>query len=535
MLCIDRDITERKKIEAELRRNNKTLITEVAERRAADEALRRAEFQLRTIVANLPVVVFALDGKGVFTLSEGKALDALGRKPGQVVGESIFDVYENVPAILESVRKGLAGESSHITVDVAGVTFQAVYEPVRNEKTEVVGVFGFAADMSHINRLEEQLLQAQKLEAVGRLAGGVAHDFNNLLTTILGYSHLGLAGLPSGDRLEEVLHEIQKAAERATDVTSQLLLFSRRRTVETSLFDLNELIVNVHDMLRRLIGEDIEIVTLPSTDDQIVLMNAALTEQVLINLAVNARDAMPEGGKLIIKTETVTLIEEAIEGMAGLPPGDYVLLTIDDTGTGMTKEIKDRAFEPFFTTKDVDRGTGLGLSTSHGIVAQAGGHIIIDTELGRGTTFEIYFPKAETSVTTTQDHAESQHLPIGDQTLLLVEDEETVRGFASKVLRQQGYTVLEAGNGEEAMRLVQQRSRVDIDLVLTDIVMPLLGGKKLVDQLRLSYPMVKVIFVSGYMGDPVEGDSDRPSGEGFLQKPFTPLQFAQKVHDVLRN
>ena len=303
--------------------------------------------------------------------------------------------------------------------------------------------------------LEDQLQQSQKMDAVGQLAGGIAHDFNNLLTAILGYSQLGITMVPADSRLMAHLQEIQRAAQRAADLTQQLLAFSRRQIIEQRWFNLNELILNTHKMLRRLIGEDIELVTVPQPDLGLAKVDPGQISQVLVNLAINARDAMLSGGKLSIETSNVTISPDLTSQVADLVPGKYVVLAVSDNGIGMTEEIRARIFEPFFTTKEQGKGTGLGLSTCYGIVKQHGGHISVCSESGKGTTFKLYLPRVDSAV--EDGHRDNQDiLPTGGEKVLLVEDEETVRRMAARILREQGYTVLEAENGGEALRVAEE-------------------------------------------------------------------------------
>ena len=402
---------------------------------------------------------------------------------------------------------------------------------------------GLASDINRIlaelershserERLEEQLRHAQKMEAVGRLAGGIAHDFNNLLTAIIGYSHMGMTKVSARDPLSGYLQEIDKAALRASDLTRQLLAFSRRQTIEPKVINLNDLILNMDKMLRRLIGEDIELVALLAQDGGLVKVDPGQIEQAVINLAVNARDAMPDGGKLILKTTNVAVGDESAREHQDVAPGTYVLLTVRDTGIGMTEEVKAHAFEPFFTTKEVDKDTGLGLSTCYGIVSQAGGYLAVDTDPGHGATFKIYLPKVDEEVSPAYPGPPDDS-PVGTETVLVVEDEPSVRQMASTVLRDQGYTVLQAADGHEAVRVAGEHAAGEVHLVLTDVVMPLMSGKELATRLKGTSPATKVLFTSGYTDDVVARHGVRESGSEFMQKPFTPSVLACKVREVL--
>jgi PAS domain S-box-containing protein len=381
--------------------------------------------------------------------------------------------------------------------------------------------------------LQEQLRQSQKMEAVGRLGGGIAHDFNNLLTIIKGYSQLSLLDLKESDPLWGNIQEIQKATQRATDLTRQLLAFSRRQILDLKVLDLNILLRELDKMLRRIIGEDIELVTLLSGDLGRVKIDPGQIEQVILNLAVNSRDAMPSGGKLTIETANVVLDEEYAHAHVAVIPGHYVRLSISDTGVGMPRELKEKVFEPFFTTKEKGKGTGLGLSMVYGIVKQIGGNIWVYSEPGHGTTFKIYLPRVEEQLDTFHALDETDYSPRGSETVLLVEDEQEVRLLAHRLLSQQGYRVLEATNGVEALHVAQEHGGEKIHLLLTDVVMPQMGGKELADQLKIFRPDVKVLYTSGYTDDAIVHHGVLEPGTHFLQKPFSPKTLSHKVREVL--
>ena len=382
-------------------------------------------------------------------------------------------------------------------------------------------------------RLEQQLLHSQKLEAVGQLAGGVAHDFNNLLTAILSYTQLGMSSAPPGSRLGGQLKEILKAAQRAADLTQQLLAFSRRQVMEPQPLNLNDIVLDTHKMLRRLIGTDIELVTLPGPDLGLVTVDPAQMEQVIINLSVNARDAMPDGGKLIIEAANTALAPEDLAERPELAPGEYVSLSVSDTGVGMDPEVMTRIFEPFFTTKAQGKGTGLGLSTCYGILKQNGGDLTVESTVGKGSKFTLYLPRTSEVLPARADAEAQDHLPRGEETVLLAEDEEKVRGVVARVLREQGYTVLEARNGGEALRVAEGQNGNVIDLLLTDVVMPLLGGKELADRLRQLHAVKRVLYTSGYADPALDDNGLMGPSAGFLRKPFTPAALAKRVREVL--
>ena len=381
--------------------------------------------------------------------------------------------------------------------------------------------------------LEHELRQAQKIEAIGRLAGGIAHDFNNLLTPIIALSGLGIDLVPETDRLHRYLQEILESAHRAAGLTHQLLAFSRRQLIDSKIIDLNRLIIDVDRILRRLISKDLELVFMPGQGLGMVKGDPCQLEQVLINLVVNARDATPADGRIVVKTDNVTLDEQHTRLHPGVSSGDYVLLSVADNGVGMADEVKERLFEPFFTTKDVGKGTGLGLSVSYGIVTQMGGHIIVDSEQGKGSTINVYLPKSEHSPSQTDVLDFSGVLPRGQETVLLVEDADVVRKATAEVLMQHGYTMMVASNGHDALWLAQEHSDENIDLLRTDVVMPLMGGRELAGQFKRIYPKTKVLYFSGYTEDFTLSEDMLEREDMFLQKPFTMEALTRKVREVL--
>ncbi len=380
--------------------------------------------------------------------------------------------------------------------------------------------------------LEEQFRQAQKMEAVGRLAGGVAHDFNNLLTVITGYSDLLLAGFDLADHQRSALEQVRRSAERGGALTNQLLSFSRKQPLDTRTVRINQLLMHTEKMLRRLIGEDIELVVIPAAGLDAVEADPGRLEQVIMNLAVNARDAMPDGGKLTIETGTVTLSESFSARQLGVEPGRYVLLTISDTGVGMNEETLSHLFEPFFTTKKVGRGTGLGLATAYGIIRQSRGAIRFESEAGKGTTASVYLPLAIDPSEETQETAPERFSRGGAETVLVVEDEARVRKLIVDVLSSQGYTVIEATRGEEALRLCKGRKGT-IDLAVLDVVMPEMSGPDLGRQIVPACPGIRLLYISGYTDEAVLHHGIPENGSAFLQKPFLPDALLRKVRDVL--
>jgi PAS domain S-box-containing protein len=409
---------------------------------------------------------------------------------------------------------------------------EAVISPVRDVAGRVVNYVAVQRDVTRERQLEEQVRQSQKIEAVGRLAGGVAHDFNNLLTIIGGYCDLMLERLDPEDPSRGNVAEIKKAADRAASLTRQLLAFSRRQVLAPQVLDLNAVVANVHKMLRRLIGEDIDLVMKPAPDLGRVRVDPGQIEQVLLNLVVNARDAMPQGGKITIETANVELDQSYTGGHFVLTEGPYVMLAVSDTGCGMDAETQSHIFEPFFTTKEQGKGTGLGLAMVYGIVKQSGGYIWVYSEVGRGTTFKIYLPLVgESPAPERQIRGFQKHVG-GAETVLLVEDETPVRAFVRGILESAGYTVLEAPNGEEALEISRKHNE-RIHLLVTDVVMPRMSGPELAQQLAPLRREMRVLYMSGYADDAIVHHGVSDSSAAFLQKPFTPDSLTRKIREVL--
>jgi nitrogen-specific signal transduction histidine kinase len=388
-----------------------------------------------------------------------------------------------------------------------------------------------AEDVTDRRVLEDQFRQAQKMEAVGRLAGGVAHDFNNLLMVISGYAEVILANLDLGHPLHEKGRAIQLAADRATTLTRQLLAFSRKQLLELKVVDVNAIVHDMERLLRPLIGENVEFVTNLAPDAAHTRADAGQLEQVLMNLVVNAKDAMPGGGKITVQTQNIVVDETHRGAQTFIRPGRYVMLSVSDNGMGMDKETQSRIFEPFFTTKEKGKGTGLGLSTVYGIVKQSGGYVMVQSEERRGTTFQIYLPRVDG---VAEKHAAPvAHAALGGtETVLLVEDEESVRQLVRETLDAKGYTVLEAENGEAGVAAAAQHDG-PIALVITDVVMPGMGGRELVKNLVQTRPETKVLYLSGYTEDAILSEGTIENGAAFLQKPFTLQNLSRKVREVL--
>ncbi|TDQ84404.1 two-component system cell cycle sensor histidine kinase/response regulator CckA [Dongia mobilis] len=437
--------------------------------------------------------------------------------------------------LTQVMEKGRAGQP--LTVRLVGDTPRSVtiYASRREDKGRAIGQILHLIDATEQKRLEAQFAQSQKMQAVGLLAGGIAHDFNNLLTAMIGFCDLLLLRHKAGDQSFADIMQIKQNANRAANLVRQLLAFSRQQTLQPRVLDVTDVLAELSHLIRRLIGENIELAMEHGRDLASVRADAGQLEQVIINLAVNARDAMPDGGRLLIRTRNTTTTEPISRGVEVMPPGTYVLIEMADTGSGIPPEILDRIFEPFFSTKAVGSGTGLGLSTVYGIVRQTGGFVFVDSQLGRGTTFRIYLPQhaANGAATTRLDHAEDQPRDLtGIGTVLLVEDEDAVRLFSARALRNKGYKVLEARSGEAALEIMNEQ--VDgIDLIISDVVMPNMDGPTLIKLVRQRRPDLKVIFISGYAEDDFRRKIDAGEEAHFLMKPFTLKQLAAKVKDVL--
>jgi PAS domain S-box-containing protein len=417
-------------------------------------------------------------------------------------------------------------------VDGKAIHVEITTSPVRDPSGKIVAGIEIVRDISARKRLEDQLRQSQKMEAVGRLAGGIAHDFNNLLTIINGYSDLLVKQIKKDDPMWREVEEVRKAGERAASLTRQLLAFSRRQILQPKVLDLNSVLSRIDNMLHRLIGEDVDLLTSFGENLWRVKADQSQIEQVLMNLAVNSRDAMPAGGKLTIETRNVELPEATPVGTGQMPPGAYVALSVSDTGCGMDEATQSHLFEPFFTTKDKGKGTGLGLAMVYGIIKQSGGYIVVDSTAGKGTTVKLYFPptKEEARPLTSEDLSSAP--AAGKETVLVVEDQEEVRNLVEEILSMQGYTVLKAPNGDEALRLGRTVKK-PIHLLLTDMVMPGMSGKELAERMQKMSPGMKVILMSGYADDGIIQWSTVMQGMDFLQKPFRVETLIRKVRNVL--
>jgi signal transduction histidine kinase len=435
-----------------------------------------------------------------------------------------------IPFILIS---GTMGEYTAVEAMKMGVTDYLLKDRLGRLGQSVKRALLEAKERAERTKLEAQFIEAQKMEVVGHLAGGVAHDFNNILGVIIGYSDLAKQELGSESPVHKHIDEIQHAADRAVGLTRQLLLFSRKQTVQPVVLDLNEAVENMEKMLRRLVDENIELKVVPGKQIGRIKADSGHVGQVLMNLTVNARDAMPNGGKLTIETANVTLDENYVRTHQAATPGNYVTLFVKDTGIGMSDEVKAHLFEAFFTTKPKGKGTGLGLTTCQTILSQCGGHIEVESASGQGTTFKIYFPRVDEALDRSEKTARSSEIPGGTETLLFVEDEPSVRNLACSVLEKQGYNVLRASNGQEGLRVASEHKGEPISLVITDVVMPQMSGKVMAEWLKATYPHVKVLFTSGYTDDAMAQHGLLERGAAFLQKPYTSAALARRIRELL--
>ncbi|MFO1019161.1 MAG: PAS domain S-box protein [Planctomycetales bacterium] len=538
------DVTEKKKSE-ELA--HKLSLEETARKVAEEHAQMNWEQreQLRVTLQSIGDGVIATDAQAnvqflnavAETLTGWASQEASGHpleQVFQIINESSRQTVQNPArrAIQEGRIVGLANHTLLISKDGTERPIADSAAPIEDEQGKLMGVVLVFRDVTEAKRLEEQFRQAQKMEAVGRLAGGVAHDFNNLLTVINGYGKYleDDPTLSQDNRL--YVTQIQKAGEQAAVLTRQLLAFSRQQLLQPSILSLNDVIKATGTMLERLIGEDIKLATLLGPSLRPVKVERGQIEQVLMNLALNARDAMPQGGNLSIETANINLDESYTRTHADVIPGPHVVLSVSDNGCGMDQKTLGRIFEPFFTTKEPGKGTGLGLATVYGVIKQSGGHVTVYSEPGKGTTFKIYLPQVDPPLESRLDIVPDTAPKGGSETILVVEDAELIRNLACHILRSQGYTVLEASNGKEALKAVEQHPGV-IHMVLTDVVMPEMSGRQLSERLRVVKPGLKVLFMSGYTDDAVVRHGVLEAETNFIQKPFSPSSLAGKVRDLL--
>ncbi len=521
VLSAIRDITNRLRIEQELRR-----VSEEMHRQTAEQ-LGESRARLALIIDSSEDAIFAKTLDGTITAWNRGAERIYGYTPEEIVGKNVSilippDRPTEVPEILRKIAHGESTEhleSLRVTKDGRLLNVSITVSPLRDATGKIVGASVIARDITEQRRAEDQLRHSQKMEAVGRLAGGVAHDFNNVLGIINACAEFLRDRIPAGSENSTFVENIRKATERGSALTRQLLAFSRKQTVKPVLLDLNERLKDITKLLRPLMGDDVEIVVVPRCQSAVVEADPGQLDQIIINLAVNARDAMPRGGKFILETDVVDFDQHFANQHRPLVPGKYVMLAVSDTGVGMDKVTLNRIFEPFFTTKEQGKGTGLGLATVYGIAQQAGGHIWVYSEPGRGTTFKLYLPSAEDRLAAKPPSEVETAAAKRRGMILLVEDDEIMRSLTHQMLREQGYTVVEATNGKAALDWAQANDG-KIDLLLTDVVMPAMSGPELADRLAASYPGLKVIYMSGYTGELMEA-SERLKRGVLIEKPFS--------------
>jgi two-component system, cell cycle sensor histidine kinase and response regulator CckA len=500
----------------------------VSARRKADARIRSQSEWLQVTLSSIDDAVITTDLKGIVGYMNPTAEELTGWSASVATGMPIEEVFQLTDANIGSEE---LTDVNLISKDGTTRQIDVSVSPLRTGSEESKGsVFAFR-DVTARKQLQDQFRQSQKMEAIGQLAGGVAHDFNNLLTVILGYCQLAKRKTKDNGPLSQDLDQIEEASARATTLVAQLLAFSRKQVLRLETLNLNEIVARSEKMLIRLIGEDVDLVTNTTTDIGHVRADAGQVEQIILNLVVNARDAMPNGGKLTIETANVELDENYAKTHLDVTPGQYVLLAISDTGHGMDAKTQARVFEPFFTTKELGKGTGLGLSTVFGIVKQSGGHIWLYSEPEKGTTFKIYLPRVDEPVNITEIEAAAVDSLRGSETLLLTEDDEAVRLLAEKILATQGYQVLVATSGAGAMEIIRQTP--GISLLITDLVMPGLTGRELATELEKIQPDSKVLYLSGYAPSAIVHQGVLDEGVAFLAKPFTPDALARRVRQEL--
>ncbi|MCX8027314.1 MAG: PAS domain S-box protein [Thermodesulfovibrionales bacterium] len=523
--------------------------SDITKRKQAELALKESEKRFRTLFDEAPVGYHEIDKEGKITTVNKTELEMLGYGVGEMIGKPIWEFRADKEAkttilgkLSGKIPPGKAHERTYIKKDGTDLVVLSEDRLILDDEGRIKGLRVTIQDISQLKKieqeketLEKQLIQISKLESIGKLAGGIAHDFNNILTVITGYCTLALKELKEGDPLRRYIEQIDKSAKRASELTKRLLAFGRKQIMEVKVVDLNAIIEGIRGMLERLIREDINLKIDTTEDPTLIKADPSQIEQVIINLVTNARDAMPDGGDIIIETSNVYLSEEWTKKHIGVNPGNYVMLSVSDTGIGMTDDVKEKIFEPFFTTKCAGKGTGLGLAMVYGIVKQSGGSIWVYSELAEGTTFKIYFPKVtDAFVQKAKGEVTLSEVKGGNETVLVVEDDEVVRELAVSALRVQGYNVISASNGGEALLICEQATK-PIHLIITDVVMPGMSGKVLIDRLKKIFHNLKVIYMSGYTDNAIVHHGVLDEGVVFIQKPFTFETFCKKVRDVLDN
>ncbi|HEY3746791.1 MAG TPA: PAS domain S-box protein, partial [Gemmatimonadaceae bacterium] len=536
VLSAIRDVSDRKRIEDELLRANEELS------RRKVRQLWEYQNRLALVVDSSHDAIIGKNLDGIITSWNKGAERIYGYKAEETIGQSITllappDRRDEVTKILEDIREGRQVEhfeTVRVTKDGKHLNVSVTVSPIRDAGGEIVGASTIARDVTAQKKAEEQLRQAQKMEAVGRLAGGVAHDFNNILGIITSCNELLRPQLGDGALATELSGYIRDACKRGASLTRQLLAFSRKQPVQARVLELNERLRDVSKLLRPLMGDDVSVVFLPRSESAFVEADPGQLDQIVLNLAVNSRDAMEHGGKFVIETDTSDFDEAFVRQHPPMKAGRYVMIAVSDNGSGMDEATRSRIFEPFFTTKEVGKGTGLGLATVYGIVKQSGGHIWVYSEPGRGTTFKVFLPCADEKAGMARETDEELSFPRGEGvTILLVEDDPIMRRLTRQMLEEQGYGLIEAENGRAALEQAATSQRA-IDLVLTDVVMPGVNGPELVLRLMDSHPETKFLYMSGYTGELVI-DHGLSEGAALLEKPFTRAALLTTIQTTLRD
>jgi len=525
-----------------LRQANQSLLAEIGERKRAEESLRLLGSAVEQAEESILITEAQLDPPGprilfvnpAFTTMTGyTAAEVLGKTPRLLQGPRTDKAV--LARLRQTLSRGQAFRGEVINYRKDGSEFypEMHIAPIRDPSGLITHFVGIKRDITERRRFEACLFQSQKMETVGKLAGGIAHEFNSIMTAIIGQCELMLSDLAGQNPLRKNAVEILQAASRAATLTRQLLAYGRKQILQPDILDLNAILAAMENTLRHLAGRDVDVHIAPSTGPRLVKADAGQIEQVIVNIVMNAVEAMPHGGKLTLETAEAFLDQDYVRQFHDLKPGQYVMLAISDTGAGMSDAVKARLFEPFFTTKEVGKGTGLGLATCHGIIKQSGGHINVYSELGRGAIFKIYLPRVPLENKPPAPPLRTPDLPRGTETVLLVEDDPALREMAATLLRRLGYTVLPAGNGLEALNLTHQRATGHIDLLFTDVVMPHMSGKELSDRIQARCPHTKILFTSAYTETAIVHQNVLNPGITLLQKPFTPSSLAKKVREVL--
>jgi PAS domain S-box-containing protein len=535
VLSAIRDISDRKRIAEELRRANEELHGRTTEQ------LGEYRTRLASIIDSSEDAIYGKDLDGLITSWNKGAERIYGYAPDEAVGKHISilapsDRKDEIPEILRKIARGETVdhfESVRVAKDGRRLDVSISVSPLRDAKGDVIGASAIARDITAQKRTEGQLHQSQKMEAIGRLAGGVAHDFNNILAIISACTEFLRDRIDRAAESSQYVENIRKSIERGSSLTRQLLTFSRSSVIQPCVLDLNERLKDVSRLLRPLMGDDVEILIVSKSPAAVVEADPGQLDQIVVNLAVNARDAMPRGGKFILETRAEHFDETFTEQHQNMAPGKYVMLAVSDTGSGMDEATVSRIFEPFFTTKELGKGTGLGLSTVYGIVKQSAGHILVYSELGHGTTFKIYLPSADHKIgLASRSEVETVSPKRQGTTILLVEDDEIMRSLTRQLLHEHGYNVVEADDGKSALEWVQSHPD-PIDLVLTDVVMRRMSGPELVERLNASHPNLKVVYMSGYTGELMAEREVLKRGITLLEKPFTRTALLNTIHQTL--